>query len=62
MFGIFTNLTKAALNVAVTPLAVAKDIVSLPVTAYEDKNPFESTSKVLDNVSKSLNKALDPDE
>lgn len=60
MFDIFKNLTKAALNVAVTPIAIVTDVVKFPVTAFEGRTPFESTEKRLSDAGKCLDAALDP--
>lgn len=62
MLGLFKNLTKAALNVAVTPVAIVTDVVKLPVTAFEDRSPFEQTSKRLKDANECLDAALDPKE
>ena len=43
--GLFGNLIKGALNVAISPLVVATDIL---------KGDFENTSKIVDNVIDSI--------
>lgn len=45
MFGLLKDITKTVVSVAATPVALASDIVKLPVTSYEDKNPFGETEK-----------------
>lgn len=60
MFGLLNNLAKAAVATVVTPVALAADIVRLPVTAFVDTNPFESTEKSLEGIKKNLSKAIDP--
>ena len=45
----FSNLLKAAINVAVSPIALVVDIVNLPSSAYNDTEPFQCTSTVLTN-------------
>ena len=55
----FGNLLKAALSVVVTPIDLVVDVVKLPVTAFEDTDPFENTTKRLKQASTSLNRALD---
>lgn len=62
MFGIFENMTKAALNIATTPVALVVDIVKLPVTAVVDDNPFKNTTKRLSDANTCLNRALDPNK
>jgi hypothetical protein len=62
MFSILTNLTKAAVAVVVSPVALVVDVVDvvrLPATAYYDRNPFENTSKVLSSAGKSVMKAIE---
>jgi len=48
--GLFGNLIKGALNVAVSPLVVATDIL---------KGDFENTSKVVDNVVDSVEDGIE---
>jgi len=56
----FGSLFKAALGVALAPVALAVDVVSLPVSAMDTrKGPFDNTEKVLDSVSKNVERALD---
>jgi len=62
MFGIITNLTKAAVAVALSPVAVAVDIVRLPITAEEGADhPFQATGSLFNSAAKSVNKAIDGD-
>lgn len=58
MFSLLTNLTKAVVAVAVSPVALVVDVVKLPVTAFDDKSPFENTEKVLSLAGKSVIKAI----
>lgn len=62
MFSILTNLTKAAVSVAVAPVAVAVDVVKLPVTADSLENPFKHTEKVLNNAGECVNEAIKPEK
>lgn len=62
MFSILSNLAKAAVAVAVTPVTLAVDIVSLPGTAYGDGEPFEHTAKALGQASKAFDAAVDLEE
>ena len=60
MFGIFKDITKTAISVASTPIAIAVDIVKLPVTSYENKDPFENTNAVLGAAKKNFSNVIDP--
>jgi hypothetical protein len=62
MFGLLGNLTKAAVAVALTPIALVVDIVTLPASAYRgDDHPFGRIGHLLNAAGKSVNKALDSD-
>lgn len=55
----FSNLFKAAVATALTPVAVVVDIVKLPVTADDHRrSPFEETNKMLESVGDNISKAL----
>jgi hypothetical protein len=54
----FTNLLKAALNIAVTPIAIVVDIVNLPSSAYNDREPFQTTTKTLTDAGECFVEAL----
>lgn len=58
MFSMLTNLTKAAVAVVATPVAVAVDVVKLPVTAFENKDPFEHTRKKIDQASDAFDRSV----
>ncbi|HET8687087.1 MAG TPA: hypothetical protein VFM18_10540 [Methanosarcina sp.] len=60
MFGLLKDITKTVVSVAATPVALASDIVKLPVTSYEDKSPFGETEKMIGNVKKNFNNVVDP--
>ena len=60
MFSFLTNVVKTAAAIAVTPVAIAVDIVKLPVTALEDKDPFENTNKRLNQAGKAFDAAIKP--
>lgn len=55
----FSSLIKAAIGVVVTPVALAVDIVSIPETAYEDKDAFSNTTKVLGDIGKNITNVLE---
>lgn len=57
MFKLLTNLTKAAVGVALTPVALAKDVVTLPARAMDDEHPFKSTKAMLENVGECVDEA-----
>lgn len=58
MFSILTNITKAVVAVAITPVAIAADIVRFPLTS-EDINgeAFGLTGKLLKNAAKNIDEA-----
>lgn len=60
MFGILENLTKAAVSVAVSPLAAVVDTVRLPHDALEDDGPYQNTRKALNNAVENIQKAMKP--
>jgi hypothetical protein len=62
MFGSLLNLaegiTKVAVGVVVTPVALVKDIVTLPLNADDyHKGPFDSTSKALGLIGEGIDDA-----
>ena len=58
----FGNLMKAAVAVALTPVAVVVDLVTLPVSAERgDDHPFGRTTKLLNSAGKNVEKAIDGD-
>lgn len=59
MFGMFKKLTQAALNVAVTPIEVAKDMVTLGGVLTDEKEPY--TLQRLKKAQEKLDEALDED-
>lgn len=60
MFSFLSNVAKAATAIVVTPVATAVDIVKLPVTALDDRDPFENTNKRLNQAGKAIDAALKP--
>lgn len=61
MFSMLTNLTKAAVATALTPVAVAVDIVKLPSTAYNNEPAFGETEKMLKTAGECVEKAVEPE-
>ena len=60
MFGILTNLTKAAAAVAMAPVAAVADIVTLPISATDlDRGPFDRTASMLNAAGKAAKKAVE---
>lgn len=60
MFGIFEDLTKAAVSAAVTPVTAVIDTVMVPVDATVDGKVYQRTQKTLDTAGKNFNNAVKP--
>ena len=60
MFGMLTSLAKAATVVITAPVSLVVDVVKLPATAFEDKNPFTNTSDALNTAMANLKDATKP--
>ena len=61
MFGMIESLAKAAVATVATPVALAVDIVKIPVTAGElNKGPFDNTSAMLKAVGDNVSDAVKP--
>ena len=58
MFGMLESLTKAAVAVVATPVAIAADVVTLGGTLTDRKESY--TGEMLDKVKDNLDEALDP--
>lgn len=61
MFGMLSNLTKAAVSIAVAPVAVAVDVIMLHADAEGNKDAFSRTSDLLSNAGDCVDKAIKPD-
>lgn len=63
MFKLLTNLTKATVAVAVSPIAVVADIVAIPVTACDPRygHPFNLTDKCLKQAGEAFSEAVKPE-
>lgn len=60
MFGVLTNLAKAAVAVAATPVALAADIVTLPASASSiHGGPFDRTASMLTAAGECVKEAVD---
>lgn len=58
--GIFSNITKAALNVAVAPVALAVDVLTLPASSTDlHRGPFDRTGNCLNRAAKATGDALE---
>ena len=57
----FGSLLRAAVGVALLPVAAVVDVVKLPVTALDPhKGPFDSTETVAKSVADNVKDALEP--
>lgn len=54
------NLCKAAVSVALSPVALIADTVTLPSSGYNGRHPFEMTSALLGNAGKCVKRAIKP--
>lgn len=62
MFSMLTNLTKAAVAVAVAPVALIADVATLPASADDiDAGPFDKTAACLKAAGNAFNEAVKPD-
>ena len=59
MFSMLLNLTKAAVSVALAPVALAADVVTLPKSAMDGAEPFDKTASMLANAVEHVSKAID---
>lgn len=57
----FTNLTKAAVAVAVSPVAVVADVLTLPSTAIDGKPAFGKTTTMLRGAGDCMREAIKPE-
>ena len=56
------ELVKAAAAVALSPVALVADIVTLPASSCDyTRGPFDRTAKLLDAAGKNVSKAVKPD-
>lgn len=56
----FTNLLKATVSVALTPVAFVADVFTLPASADNNTPAFEKTGQLLKNAGDCVNEALKP--
>lgn len=62
MYGMFESLTKAAVAVVAVPVAAVADIVTLPVSAENNTDPFARTTDMLGKVGENFNNAINPED
>lgn len=62
MFDIIKDLTKSAINIAVTPITVAADVVMFIPDAVNGDEVFNRTEKRLSEAGKNLGNAIDADK
>jgi hypothetical protein len=62
IFNTLTNVVKAGVAVAVSPIALAADIVTLPGSACDpNAGPFDRTGKMLNAAGRCITEAIKPD-
>ena len=52
------NLLKAAIAVALTPVAIVADVVTLPASAFRDDHTFGITGSLLRAAGENVSKAV----
>lgn len=59
MFSLIGKLTKAAVAVTLSPVALVVDLVTLPASAERgDDHPFQRTGNLLNQAGKNITSAL----
>jgi hypothetical protein len=59
MFSMIGNLAKAAVAVALTPVALMVDVVTLPLSAMDlHAGPFDRTKVLLNSTGENVHKAI----
>lgn len=54
------NVLKACLAIAVSPVALVADLVTLPSSAWDDRAPFGRTGRMLDAAGRCITAATNP--
>jgi uncharacterized protein YgiB involved in biofilm formation len=62
MFNMLGNLTKAAVSVALTPVALAVDVVMIPQSCADLDGPFDRTAALLKNAAECVEEAVKPEK
>ncbi|UXC37178.1 hypothetical protein [Cupriavidus gilardii] len=60
MFQAIGNAIKAVAAVAVAPVDVVVDVITLPVSSSYGESPFKRTERRLDQASRASDAALEP--
>lgn len=60
MFGLLNSLTKAAVGVVATPVALVADVVTMGGALTDKDQPY--TAEALADILKNLENATDPDK
>jgi hypothetical protein len=55
------NLLGAGAAVLASPVALVADVMTLPASAYDDKEPFARTGKMLAAAGACVNEAVKPE-
>ena len=55
------NLLKATVSVAITPVTLVADILTLPASALDGDGPFDRTAAMLKNANECLAEAVMPE-
>ena len=59
MIKILKNTSKAAIAIAVTPLSLIADVLTMPASAYRgDEHPFKRTTKLLNIAGNLINESV----
>ena len=62
MFRSLTNLTKAVVSLAASPIAIAADLLTLPASSMDPyRGPFDKTAGVLRNAGDCFREATKPE-
>lgn len=54
------NLIRATVSVALTPVAVVADVLTLPASAESNRHPFGKTGWLLENAGQNVKQAVQP--
>jgi hypothetical protein len=57
-----TNVAKAGIAVAVSPVTLIADVVTLPASAHDNKDPFHRTGRMFSAAAKCINEAVTPEK
>jgi hypothetical protein len=60
LWNCLTNVSKAGVAVAASPVALVADLVTLPASACDNKPAFGRTGKMLNAAGACITKAVEP--